>query len=270
MSASKDTQEQFIGFLSTPLLWTTCDMFQLNQYPIISHHEIPSNQLIESNIRLGKRIELFVFHLLQRTENVRNIHKNIQIKRGKITIGELDFIFQSDKKFIHLEVVFKFYLYDSEAGFSEIEHWIGPNRNDSLSQKIEKLTVKQLPRLHLPETETILKEKGFKHESIDQFVHFQAQLFVPFGREKQNYKGVNNACIRGFYIKKSQLGELKNCQFYIPSKVNWLVNPTLNELFMEMDAFIESVSFYLNQKKSPLCWMKNEHDILSKFFIVWW
>ena len=44
---------------------------------------------------------------------------------------------------IHLEIVYKFYLYDNTIGTSEIDHWIGPNRNDSLREKLEKLKSKR-------------------------------------------------------------------------------------------------------------------------------
>ena len=65
--------------------------------------------------------------------------KNYQIQNKKTTVGELDFILQKNHSPIHLEVIYKFYLYDDTFGNSEIEHWIGPNRNDNLVKKLTKL-----------------------------------------------------------------------------------------------------------------------------------
>jgi len=62
-------------------------------------------------------------------------------------VGELDCLILRDKKPIHLEVIYKFYLYDASVGDTEIAHFIGPNRKDSLIEKLTKLQEKQLPIL---------------------------------------------------------------------------------------------------------------------------
>ena len=56
---------------------------------------------------------------------------------------------------IHLEVSYKFYLYDENLGKLESEKWIGPNKRDSLVQKTAKLKSKQLPILFHKETITM-------------------------------------------------------------------------------------------------------------------
>jgi len=55
-----------------------------------------------------------------------------------------------NNKPIHLEIIYKFYLYDPSIGLTQLDHWIGPNRRDSLVKKLTKLKQKQLPLLYHP------------------------------------------------------------------------------------------------------------------------
>ena len=43
------------------------------------------------------------------------------------------------KQVIHMELAYKFYLFDPNISSESINNWIGPNRNDSLNEKLEKL-----------------------------------------------------------------------------------------------------------------------------------
>ena len=134
---SKDLQLQYEGYLQTPFLWNGKGVFDFQQFS----NKIPktssySNETAQK-LRLGKLVERFVSYELQQDSSIQIIAENIQIQQEKITIGELDCILFKNKTPIHLEIVYKFYLYDTTVGYSEIERWIGPNRRDSLLQKLE-------------------------------------------------------------------------------------------------------------------------------------
>ena len=64
--------------------------------------------------------------------------KGVKIIVDKITIGEIDCLIEYLNKYIHLEIVYKFYLYDEHINTGELDHWIGPNRKDSLVFKLNK------------------------------------------------------------------------------------------------------------------------------------
>ncbi|WP_415859547.1 DUF1853 family protein [Aureibaculum sp. 2210JD6-5] len=106
--------------------------------------------------------------------------ENIQVQHDKRTVGELDCILIKDNTPIHLEIIYKFYLYDNSVGSSEIEHWIGPNRNDTLLKKLTKLKEKQLPLLYSEHTKPILDDFNLNPKIINQLVYFKAQLFTPY------------------------------------------------------------------------------------------
>lgn len=263
---SKQIQQQYEGFLDTPLLWNN-NFYGLQQIQlaVISSHIFEGE--LTKNTRLGKRVESFVSCYLQQFDNITMLQENIQIQQNNITVGELDCILLQGDTPIHLEIVFKFYLFDKSVGSTELEHWIGPNRNDSLHQKVEKLSTKQLPLLFKDETKKYI---DLDIETIQQRVLFKAQLFVPYSNQNSEFEQLNTDCISGFYIHQEELDQFKSAKFYIPTKLNWLVQPHSNVAWLTYNQFKEEVDVLVRGKKSPLCWMKQPNGEIFKFFLVWW
>ena len=267
---SKDIQLQYEGFLNTPLLWKSEAIFGLKQFEIPLTKPTIFEGGIQKKLRLGKRVERFVENELKNHKSISILAKNCQIQNEKTTVGELDFILQKNHSPIHLEVIYKFYLYDESFGNSEIEHWIGPNRNDNLVKKLTKLKEKQLPLLFNIHTETLLEKLKLKASEIKQFVYFKAQLFIPFQYQKNKFTPINNECIVGFYIHKNELNHFSNCKFFIPSKVNWIQNIQTHTNWVLYEKFSEKLVTILENKTSPLCWLKQPNGETQKFFVVWW
>jgi len=263
---SKNIQQQYQGFLNTEFLWK--DLFYgLKQMQFTKTNTTIFEGKLTKNPRLGKRVESFVSCYLKQFKNIQIVHENIQIQKNKITTGEIDCILIQTNTPIHLEVIFKYYLYDNTVGSTEIEHWIGPNRNDSLEQKIEKLSAKQLPLLFKEETQNYI---DIDVHTITQKVFFKAQLFVPYSNQKVQFKQLNSACVRGFYMYQHQLSQFEKCKFHIPTKINWLLEPHKNVDWLSFKTLKEQTEPLLHAKKSPLCWIKQPNGELSKFFLVFW
>jgi hypothetical protein len=263
---SKEIQQQYQGFLNTEFLWENSFYgLQQMQFPVMNASVFEGK--LTKNPRLGKRVESFVSCYLQQFETVEIIHENIQIQKKNITIGEIDCVLTRDTTPIHLEIIFKYYLYDEAVGSTEIEHWIGPNRNDSLEQKIEKLSAKQLPLLFREETQ---KYVDIDVATIKQKVFFKAQLFVPYSNQNIVFGQLNADCVQGFYCYQHELLQFSECKFYIPTKINWLLAPQKNVDWLGFGAFKEQTEPLLSAKKSPLCWIKHPNGELSKFFLVFW
>lgn len=263
---TKNIQSQYEGFLKTNPLWKNSfyGLYQIN-LPAIKEHVFKGK--LAKNPRLGKRVESFVSCFLQQFNGIKIIEENIQIQKENITIGEIDSILKQGDTVIHLEIIFKYYLYDTSVGSSELEHWIGPNKNDSLHQKIEKLSTKQLPLLYREDTK---KYFNFDVNTIQQKVLFKAQLFVPYFKQNISFEQLNSDCVQGFYINKYELSQFSNCKFHIPSKLNWLLEPHKNVDWQSFNNFKKETELLLLSKKSPLCWIKQPNGEISKFFIVWW
>ena len=141
----------------------TLDFSHLGFEPFyLSELVLPTNPNIEitENIRLGHRVEKIVSNLIKASTNYKIHYENLKIKQGNKTIGEIDFIIEEiqTKQLIHLELAYKFYLFDPSLSTTQFENWIGPNRNDSLKEKVEKLREKQFPLLHNPQTKALVTD----------------------------------------------------------------------------------------------------------------
>jgi len=263
----KDTQLRFEGFLKTPTLWESTPVYELSQFKI-EQKSIGIDTEVDTKQRLGKYVERFVSHQLVNTEGISLIAENIQISKDRITLGELDCLFYKNEKPIHLEVIYKFYLYDPNK--QGLHCWIGPNKKDCLVEKLEKLQQKQLPLLYSKECEKYLKSISLHSADISQQVYFKAQLFLPFGIKKEIQSSINTDCIIGYYFKLHELIEFKNAKFFIPSKKDWLIIPNTNVDWMGYEKYLEESKTYLERQFSPLCWMKTTTGELKKFFLIWW
>jgi hypothetical protein len=268
--SKKELLLQYQGFCQSKTFWTNCLNNKIQQFDFHTHCDDVFKVKLNSKLRLGKLVEQFVFNEFSYDSSIEILLENIQIQDEKITIGELDCILLQNKKPVHLEIVYKFYLYDESVGETEIEHWIGPNRKDSFIQKYRKLIDKQLPLLYHPKTIEILDKYNLNVNEIEQQVYFKAQLFPHLSELNNEFDIINNDCIEGFYIYKNELDKFKNCKFYIPTKHNWLVIPYTNVDWINYENFFFTVSESLEQKNAPLCWLKKPNGVISKFFVVWW
>lgn len=266
---TKDIQKRYDGFLQTNCLWKDNAVYDLQQFKIESK-SIKFDTEINEKLRLGKYIEKFVSFELTQDNSIKIICENTQIQKDKITLGELDCILSKNNKPIHLEIIYKFYLYDNTIGVNEIEHFIGPNKKDSLVEKLDKLKHKQLPLLYSKECTKYLKTLNLENNKIEQQVYFKAQLFFPFSNRNIKLKQLNSDCVIGFYINRDELNQFTECKFYIPNKKNWLVIPHQNVEWQSFHQFKENSLEYLERQFSPLCWLKKPNGEIEKFFLVWW
>jgi len=262
-------QKRYEGFLNTSLLWKNDSVFGLTQFE--SNSESAQVELdIDDKLRLGKYIERFVSFELKQHDDISVLTENVQIQDGKRTLGELDCLLLKNNQPIHLEIIYKFYLYDSAVGETETEHFIGPNRKDSLIDKLTKLKEKQLPLLYTETCKTYLEEFNLLAENITQCVYFKAQLFVPYSNKDIVLNTLNTDCVAGYYINRQELEHFETCKFYIPNKKDWLVIPHQHVSWMSFQLFQNKAKDYFKQQFSPMCWIKFKNGAVKKVFLVWW
>ncbi|CAL66721.1 DUF1853 family protein [Christiangramia forsetii] len=269
---------QFQGFLDTQ------DIFPKNHNTDITTFEFPevdiTNNLIADlekldhprNSVLGKRMESFFEIAIKYSSRYELIDSNIQIIHNKQTLGELDFLIfdKHNSTPLHIELVYKLYVYDQTFP-SENQRWIGPNRRDSFSMKLEKLKSKQFPLLYKPETSIYLNKLGLVSEEIKQQLCFKAQLFIPKNNKLDDRGNINPECYSGKWFKFKDFLKM-NWQenlFHSPKKKNWSCDPGKNSDWMSQEELLQNIEFLFKENKAPLVWMKTKSSIHS-FFIVWW
>ena len=264
-------QQQYEGFLATPLLWKNTAIEDLQQFSYLNTIKNTTfSSIPKEKLRLGKLVERFVSFELQNIAGLQILAENIQIQQEKITLGELDCLLSYKQIPIHLEIVYKFYLYDKTVGDNELEHWIGPNRKDALVQKLNKLKQKQFPLLHHKACKNLLNNLNLQPNKIKQQTYFKAQLFVPLTDYGKTFPIVNNNCIYGFYINYNQLELFNTCKFYIPTKHDWLIIPHTHINWLNFTSFKIEIQAFIQEQNATLCWLKQPNGQLKKFFMVWW
>lgn len=262
---------QYQGFVKTPLLWYGKNVKSLNQFnlPVLRPLIYPVGPIKE--IRLGKRVEQFLSYFIQQNPNYNLLAKNIQVKNNKQTIGELDFLVLENDQLFHIENIYKFYLYDDQiTSCSEIDNWIGPNRNDTLTYKLDKLENKQLPLLYSKYTEQALQNFDLDINNIKQCVCFKAQLFLPYLLQNVDVGPLNKQSVYGHYFNISRLQQFQEHLFFIPQKMDWLIDAHHNVSWLTYGEAVDTINACIHNKRSPLIWLKNSKNKLAKAFVTWW
>ncbi|WP_375239246.1 DUF1853 family protein [Aurantibacter sp.] len=261
-------QLHFSGFYNTPHLFKN-EVYGMKPYLTLNTRTPVFNTLITKNYRLGQLVERFVSNELKQNTNIKVLSENYQVNKDKITLGELDAIIRENNQPIHLEIQFKFYLYDATLGKTDIECFIGPNRKDSLVEKLNKLKYKQLPLLYKEETKPLLDSLNLKLKNISQNIYFKAQLFLPYNEDK-TFNNINKECVYGFYFNYNNLDKFKGCKFYIPKKIDWLLDVNANVSWSSLNIIKLELDAFYTEKYSPLVWLKFPNGEISKCFVVYW
>lgn len=262
---------QYKGVLNTPNLWKKNVVFDLNQLDITSTIHNIDNPEIFNEKRLGKRVEQFFEYQINNSTNYKLIACNIQIKNDKLTIGELDALVLKDGLPIHIEIVYKFYLYDPNIKTNnELEKWIGPNRKDTLIYKLKKLKEKQLPLLYSKFCNPILSKLNLDVTKIMQQVYYKTQLFLPLNFKVFNITPLNGKCISGFYLSFTEIEKLNGYKIHIPKKINWLIKPNRHVKWFSFEDGKIEIKKFIFENRSPMVWLQSSNNNIQKCFITFW
>jgi hypothetical protein len=225
---------------------------------------------LPTNLRLGHLVEKIVSELIKSATNYNVIYENVQIIEAKRTIGEIDFIIENiiTKQVLHVELVYKFYLFDPTISSQPINNWIGPNRNDSLREKLEKLKTKQLPLLYHNGAKSMFNKIEIGETA--QALCFLVSLFIPY-QYKGHLSPIYEKAVKGYYINLETFIGFDHSEksYYIPLKKEWGMNPAENEKWTDFSGVEKYIVTSIKEKKAPLCWQKHNDSYLA-FFIVWW
>ncbi len=225
---------------------------------------------LPGNLRLGHMVERIVSELIKRSENYRLLHENVQLFDGKQTIGEIDFILKelTTGKLLHMEFAYKFYLFDPDISSEIIKNWIGPNRKDSLVEKLEKLAQRQFPLLFHDALKSALWELSPK--DIHQAACILSSLYVPY-QCRLDFDPAYKDSIRGYYLNLDAFSALHDPRkrYYIPVKLQWGMDPSSNKNWEDFASTKRVLQQCMMEKQAQLCW-QNQEGAYSQFFVVWW
>jgi hypothetical protein len=222
---------------------------------------------------LGKQAETCFEFYLQHSKRYKLLAANIQIQGVTHTIGELDYLVfdAEEQKAIHIELACKFYLYDSSLGNQGMKCWTGPDRKDTLIQKLDKLRLKQFPLLYSEETRTEISYLNLDILSVVQQLCLKSFLFV----KREEDIGVNplkeykNAIV-GYWITFSEFAsEDQDALYKISNKQEWLLPPENLKEFKSLTEVSSLLQLHISNKRSQLVY-KRKGKHIERFFVVWW
>jgi len=227
--------------------------------------------------KLGFYFEHLIAYWFSIHPDFEILQRNLVIEEDKHTLGELDFLLRDIKrnKTIHLEVAVKFFLGLNDDQSDDLNHkanqntgssihWFGPNLNDRLDIKLDKLFNKQIRLSENEITKRILKEMGL---TIDEhWVLLKGRLF----------KEDNTLNKQQCWLTLSDFANYKDqasSQWIILPKTYWLAELShINYNFLpneihQKDEIIEIINKAPFTK--PVCLAKiNEEKETNRIFIT--
>ena len=245
---------------------TGLQTFDLSELNLVTDLEFQ----LPTNIRLGHLVERIISELIKLCTNYKVIYENIQVIEDKKTIGEIDFMVENlhTNQIIHVELAYKFFLFDPQISSEPINNWIGPNRNDSLKEKLEKLKRKQFPLLYHNCTRSTFHDIDL--DEVSQALCLLVSLFIPY-EYKVRLNPMYEKAIKGYYINLETFNRLNNSgkTYYLPLKKEWGMDPCENEIWTAFHDVENYINKSIKEKQSPLCWQKYNDSYIA-FFIIWW
>lgn len=259
------------SFITAPDLKINSEAYPFTNFNF-SEEEITSSEFqFPENSIIGMQAEACFEAYLIHSKRYKLLASNLQIPGKKETLGELDYIVQNltTKEVVHIELACKFYLYDNDITTTEESKWIGPNRKDSLYDKLEKIKSKQFPLITVKETIGKLQSLGINTPTTQELC-LKAFLFAPkeinLNTFPENYKD----CIVGHWIKPTDFKEEDvDALFAIPDKKEWLLPYEQITTWLSFDEIVPEINKHFENQKSPLIYKKTGNKT-ERFFVVWW
>lgn len=240
--------------------------FRLSDLEINREVDLP----IPTHLRLGHLTEKVVAELIRSSTNYDILVENLQVLEDKITVGEIDFIVQHRKSMalIHVEFAYKFYLYDPTISEKPMHNWIGPNRNDTLVEKLDKLRHRQFPILHHQHTKSSLGKIDLQNAS--QALCFLVSLFIPYDFDGKLEPHFAQAVV-GYHMNYHRFNSLDHsgATYFLPIKTQWGMDPSKNSRWFSFSLLQNQLQCAMREKQALLCWKKQGGNH-STFFIHWW
>ena len=219
--------------------------------------------------RLGHYFEQLVFYWLEVSKHFEILTSNHPLRNTKgITKGEVDLIVRDTRTdtIEHWELAVKFYLaLPGEKG----PLFIGPNANDYLHLKLQKLVEHQCGILKTEEGIQLLKDLNIEAVSARLFV--KGALYYHPKMTYSNSPAINPRHNKGWWIYYNEVQEFlkEDSQFLLLHKKDWLSSVSQNENLLSKLDCLERL--YSELKDSPrslyLACFKNG-ELQSTGFVV--
>jgi hypothetical protein len=238
----------------------------LDQDPAPLHEAVAA----QKDRRLGNYFETLWAYWLEANQRYDLLARNLPIREGGATLGELDFIVRDnlDGLNYHWEVAVKFYLGVGDT--RQPANWHGPGRRDRLDIKLKHLRERQSQMCRMPQTQALLHEQGIDIAGCG--VILKGRLFYP--HEQSLPRPPQGACASHLHSRWFRLADLRaqvndDDWFHPLLRSGWmsehsaLDDSTGRYRWRELEAAIEQKEYRL-----PLCLAQISGDRYTRLFLV--
>lgn len=214
------TNADFHTLLKMPNIVTACDYAMSNQWlqQFAKNAIIPTDILYNGNTRLGFYYQWLWQQLIIHHPDYSLIGEEIQLQWQQQTVGAIDFLVHNRRsdEIEHWEVAIKFYL-------SFQHQWPGPNANDNLDKKINRMIDHQLQLTDHP---------AFKHLNdhypSQRRLIMQGRLFNAWPNSQSGSDmPINPTGFKGHWCYCSQATAL---ELKVLEKRQWIAPPLFSQL----------------------------------------
>lgn len=176
---------------------------------------------------LGVYFEHLILFWLSNLPSVSLISSNLQVFQGTRTIGEIDVIFEHEKRVFHWEIAVKFYL--NIGNGRQASHFVGPRLKDALNVKLKRIFDHQIPLIEVPETRELLAALNVKE--VVSSAMMKGVLFQPLPGPPTQITSlpseISNTCQSGSWVTLKNINRVASqgfTHFLILSKAQWFTS----------------------------------------------
>jgi hypothetical protein len=149
--------------------------------------------------RLGRYAECLLAWFLQHGPAARLIAANVPLRRGGLTLGECDFLVQTQAgRRLHWELAVKCYLHAGD-GRAQLADYVGPNLQDRFDLKLTHVLDHQLPLSAREEFATLGHVGPWEPQMF-----IKGWLFYPHGETTSYPAEIDPAHARGWWATRSE------------------------------------------------------------------
>ncbi len=210
--------------------------------------------------RVGRYFEQLIHYWLLHIRKVEVVANGLQLKDGKITVGEIDFLYEDESAtLVHCETSVKFFLCAPGTTPSEFP---GPNARDNFEAKTTKLFDKQLPA-----SAGRIEGIGSRHGLVKGMIFYRDDEPTAASPER-----LASDHLRGTWLRVNETVKLRSRdrRFAVAPKPHWLA-PQSQVGLLDSDAMITKIHEHFAGPGHPVMVSVRNNDDgeeLDRVFVV--
>ncbi|SBS30188.1 hypothetical protein MAQ5080_01593 [Marinomonas aquimarina] len=216
---------------------------------------------------LGTYFEQLFSFAVEHFTTLEVLAEHEQIQTNGKTLGEVDLVVRDcNGRVLQFEIALKFYL---ERPDLFPNHWIGPNKNDSLAKKVSHARQHQLAILHTPAGQEWLQEASLS-TAVQPNLMIYGRHFYTLSEQASAFFSL--AKHHSAWLRCSQLLTLQGylCDLQEANKPNWITPATGESVTQQISAtLLQTLAQRFDEDPRPVLFSCRHTDVDRQHEIFW-